>query len=233
MAEAPVTLITGTSRGLGKLMAEHFQQSGHQVIGCSRSAATRWTETYSHCQLDITDEPAVLRLFDEIMKRYGRIDHLINNAGVASMNHILLTPMDTVRATLATNVGGTFLFCREAGRIMQRQKFGRIVNFGSVANLLNIEGEAIYAASKAAIESLTKVLARELGPFGVTVNAICPGPTPTDLIKHVPQEKIDKIVAAQAIPRQARVEDIIHAVDFFLARQSDFVTGQLLYLGGP
>lgn len=115
---------------------------------------------------------------------------------------------------------------------MLRHKSGRIVNFATVATPLRLEGEAIYAASKAAVESFTQVLARELGQTGVTVNAVGPTPVPTDLIKSVPQEKMDALLARQAIRRFGTMKDIINVVDFFASPQSDFITGQVIYLGG-
>ncbi len=119
-------------------------------------------ENYQHFQLDVADEPAVKRMFTEIRTRYGRLDALVNNAGIASMNHLLTTPLATVLDVLHTNVAGPFLFCREAAKLMQRKRWGRIVNFATVATPLRLEGEAIYAASKAAVISLTQILARSL-----------------------------------------------------------------------
>jgi 3-oxoacyl-[acyl-carrier protein] reductase len=109
---------------------------------------------------------------------------------------------------------------------------GRIVNFATVATALDLEGEAIYAASKAAIESLTRVLARELSGFGITVNAVGPTPVATDLIRSVSKEKIDALLARQAIRRLGEMRDIANVIDFFIREESDFVTGQVVYLGG-
>ncbi len=157
---------------------------------------------------------------------------LINNAGIASMNHCLLTPLQTVQNILNTNVGGTFLFCREAAKLMQPRHNGRIVNFTSVAVPLKLQGEAAYAASKAAVIALTQVLAREFAEFGITVNAVGPTPVRTDLIRGVPVEKIDRLIGLQAIPRFGEYRDIINVVDFFISPASDFITGQVLFLGG-
>lgn len=227
-----VTLITGTRKGLGRVLAEHYLALGHHVVGCSRGDSDLKHERYAHFEADVIDEAAVKRIFAHIRKQHGKLDHLINNAGIASMNHTLLTPLSTVQEIFDTNFKGTFLFCREAARVMQKKGYGRIVNMTTVATPLRLEGEAIYAASKAAVLNLTQVLARELAPFGITVNAVGPTPVKTDLIKSVPKEKLDALLARQAIPRFGEPSDVVNVCDFFLRRESDFVTGQNIYLGG-
>ena len=174
-----------------------------------------------------------MALFATIRKDYGRLDHLINNAGAASMNHSLLTPVATVQRLLDTNLAGTFLFSREAAKLMKKNAFGRIVNFTSVAVPMKLAGEAAYVASKAGVQALTEVMAREFADFGITVNAVGPTPVDTDLIRNVPPAKIEALVARQSIRRLGTVEDVANVVDFFLDRRSEFVTGQILYLGGP
>jgi 3-oxoacyl-[acyl-carrier protein] reductase len=228
----PITLITGTRKGIGKFLAEHYVKQGHLVVGCSRSEIDWSLEGYEHYVADVSDETEVKSLFAEVRKKYGVLDYLINNAGIASMNHCLLTPLATVHNVLNTNVVGTFLFCREAAKLMQKKRFGRIVNFVTVAIPLRLEGEAIYAASKAAVLSLTQILARELAGYGITVNSVGPAPVETDLIRSVPKERIDSLLSRLAMPRLGTFEDIANVIDFYLREDSGFITGQCIYLGG-
>jgi len=140
----PITLITGTRKGIGKSLAFHYVNQGHQVIGCSREPVDWVLSNYQHILADVADEDAVLSLFKKIRKQYGRLDNLINNAGIASMNHFLLTPLSTVTNILNTNFVGTFLFCREAGKLMIKNNYGRIVNFTTVATPLKLEGGGLF-----------------------------------------------------------------------------------------
>lgn len=227
-----VMLITGARKGIGRALAETFTERGWHVIGCSRQESNYIHKDYRHFVLDVSDQDAVRAMMTSIRKNEGRLDALINNAGVASMNAALLTPLDTVRRIVETNVLGTFLFCQEAARLMQKHRFGRIVNFTTVAVPFNLEGESIYAASKAAVESLTRILARELANNGITVNAIGPTPIQTDMLRGVPPEKIRGLLSRQSIRRMGEPRDVINAIDFFLRAESDFITGQVIYLGG-
>lgn len=229
-----VILITGTRKGIGAALAGHFLSQGDSVVGCSREMPD-WAvdkQNYRHFCLDVSDENAVKSMFSTVAKEYGRLDALVNNAGVASMNHSLLTPMTAVQRVLSTNTVGTFLFCREAAKLMRKVKCGRIVNFSTVAVPLKLAGEAVYAASKAAIVSLTQTLAREYADFGVTVNAVGPTPIKTDLIRGVTPDKIERLLDRQAIHRYGTYEDIENVIDFFLQKESEFITGQVIYLGG-
>lgn len=227
-----VILITGTRKGIGKELSLYYLSLGNIVVGCSRGESTIEDENYRHYQLDVSDEKSVIKLVRGIKKEFGRIDILLNNAGIASMNHFLTTSYETVKNMFNTNFMGTFLFSREVSKVMMKQKKGRIVNYTTVAAAFNLEGEAIYAASKAAIENFTQTIAKEVSDFGITVNAIGPTPVETDLIKAVPKNKIQELLDKQAIKRFGSFEDVKNVIDFFIDDKSDFVTGQVIYLGG-
>lgn len=225
-------IVTGTSKGIGQHIAQNYLAAGWNVAGCSRGPATIDHPHYSHHTLDVNDEAAVVAMIRHVVRKYGTIDALVNNAGIAAMNHLLTTPTASAQRILATNFIGTFLFLREAAKVMTRKKNGRIINFTTIAVPLQLEGEAVYAASKAAVECLTRVAARELGQFNITVNAIGPTPIYTDLIKAVPKSKIQALLTRQAFPRLGTFEDVTNVTDFFLSERSEFITGQVVYLGG-
>ena len=227
-----VAFVTGTSRGIGRSLAEHFLDQGMVVEGCSRQAAPWAREGYTHHRVDVADEAQVKAALGAIQRRWKRLDIVVNNAGVASMNHSMLTPVETFDRIVATNFRGTFVVCREATRLMARRRYGRIVNLTTVAVPLRLAGEALYAASKSAVVTFTQILAREVGELGITCNAIGPSPIETDLIRSVPREKIDEIVASLAVKRLGRFEDVANVVDFLVRPESGYVTGQVIYLGG-
>ena len=232
MIDKPVMIITGARKGIGKYLTEYYTNKGYFVFGCSRGNVDFELDNYHHFTLDVCEQEDVKKMFSQIRKTYGRLDVLINNAGVASMNHVLLSPLKKTQDIINTNFIGTFLFCREAGKIMKKRNHGRIINFTSIGTKLKIEGEAAYTASKAAVENLTEVLSREYSEFGITVNAVGPTPVKTDLIRSVPKEKIENITKRQAINRLTENKDISNVTDFFIKYESEFITGQIIYLGG-
>ena len=227
-----VIAITGTRKGIGNDLANYYLEKGFIVAGCSRKKSSIEHKNYRHFTLDVADESLVKDMVNSVKKEFGKIDALINNAGIASLNHSLTTPYDTIKSIFETNMFGTFLFIREVAKVMVRKKYGRIINFSTVAAGIRLEGEASYAASKAAVANFTQTVAKELGDFGITVNAIAPTPVKTYLIKNVPEDKLDKLFEYQAIKRFGTFEDIKNLIDFFLRDESNFITGQIVYLGG-
>ena len=227
-----VIIITGTRKGIGRYLAEQYLQEGDVVYGCSRRNCDIVHPNYHHTRLDVSDETGVVAFVRNVYKNHKRIDVLINNAGCASMNHFLLTPYDTAKKVFNTNFFGTFLMCREVAKFMVKAKNGRIVNYSTVAVALNLHGELVYSSSKAAIEQLTRVLADEIGESGITVNTVGPTPIDTDLIKNVPEDKLQDLLSHQCIKRFGQFGDVKNVIDFFLKPESSFITEQTIYLGG-
>lgn len=227
-----IILITGSRKGIGYELVQYYLGKGYTVIGCSRSESDINNDKYKHYILDVSNEEEVVNMYKDVRKVFGRLDVLINNAGMASLNHSLLTPVSTVKNLFDTNFLGTFINSRQAVKLMQKNKFGRIINFSTVAVPLNLEGEAIYASSKSAVEQFTKVFAKEISSMGITINLVGPTPIQTDLIKAVPKSKIDELLNQQSIKRLGKFEDVINVINFFIQKESNFITGQTIYLGG-
>lgn len=225
-------IITGTSRGIGLNLAKSYLDDGDIVIGCARNQSNLTHPNYHHYTIDASNESAVIDMVRDLGRKFGKIHALINNAGAASLNHIITTTAATADKLYQANFKSTFLFTKEVSKLMIRAKYGSIVNISSIAVPLSLEGEAIYASMKAAVESFTKISAKELGVFGIRVNLLGIAPTQTDLIKAVPKDKISALLAKQAIPKMSEFSDIKSAIDFFLDEKNRLITGQSLYLGG-
>ena len=225
-------LITGTSRGLGLVLAQHFAEQGHQVIGCARSAAALTHPCYEHLIGDVTNESDVARVVEHTRTTYGGLDALINNAGWGRLIPVALTPVETVRRILDSNFLSTFLFTRAALRLLRRSTAGRIVNLSTVAVPYRLDGEAVYAAAKSAVETFTRVTAKEVGVWGITCNAVGPSPIRTALIAGVPEQTLEALVGRQSIRAWAEPGDVVNVIDFYLRPESRLVTGQVVYLGG-
>lgn len=225
-------LITGATRGIGRFLSECYALEGNLVFGLGRSQSDFEHPNYKHFICDITQESSINSTLREIKKSQKGLDILINNAGIASMNHSLLTPLSSVEKIFATNVHGTFIMMRDCARLLKNSAFPRVVNFSTVAVPLNLEGEAIYAASKSAVESLTKTLAKEFSQFKITVNAVGPCPIKTDLIRSVPERKLQELLEKQTVKAFGELEDVKNVIDFFISENSSQITGQIIYLGG-
>jgi 3-oxoacyl-[acyl-carrier protein] reductase len=226
----PLALVTGTSRGIGKALARRLLDDGWSVEGCSRGPASLEHPAYVHRQVDVGDETAVAAHVAEVLGRVGRIDALVNNAGAAAMNAFLLTPGSVAESMMRVNYLGTFLLSREVAKAMVRQRGGSILNLSSVAVPLDLEGEAAYVASKAAVEALTRVLAKELAPHGVRVNAVGPGPVDTALTRTVPRAKLAALRQRMGLDRELSMDEVL-APMVDLINPASTVTGRILHVG--
>ena len=227
-----IVLITGTTKGIGFHLAKHFLDQKAIVCGFARSESSLQHDQYYHYRGDVTNINDVTQVLQEIRKKFRHLDILINNAGIAAMNPCLLMPDTTAKKILDINILGVFNMSRESTKLMMKANYGRIINFSSVAVPMHIEGEAIYASSKAAIEEFSKIFAREVARFGITVNVIGPSPIMTDLIAKVPEEKIQFLVNKMPLNRLGEFRDVENVVDFFASEASQYITGQVIYLGG-
>jgi len=223
----PTALITGTSQGLGLALAERLLADGWIVHGFARGTQTLVHASFHGHAVDVTDESAVRAAVATIAEA-GRIDLLVNNAGAASMNALLLTPAEVADRLMRVNYLGTFHCLQAVGKVMVRQRAGRIVNVTTVAVPLSLEGEAAYVASKAAVEALTKVAAKELAPSGIIVSAVGFGPIDTALTRAVPRDRLAALnhqldLAASPTPPAAAA--------FLLEHMRSAEAGHIAYLG--
>ena len=225
----PTALITGTSQGLGRALAERLLADGWTVHGFARSPQTLVHANFTAHTVDITDEAAA-RTAVSLVADSGRIDLLINNAGAAALNAFLLTPGSVAENLMRVNYLGTFHCLQAVGKVMVRQRGGLVVNLTTVAVPLSLEGEAAYVASKAAVEALTKVTAKEFATQGVRVVALGFGPVDTRLTRAVPKAMLAKINDAIGRPEGTTMAQ---AVDFFMSRLSaaDLKSGSVEYFG--
>lgn len=234
MTDAParVALVTGSRRGVGRILTEHLLEQGFLVAGFAKGEATFAHPNYWHFQVDVGDPGSVQRGFAALKQRTDTLHVLVNNAAVLTSQYAMILPASAAQAMLNTNLLGAFLVSREAAKLMRRAKGGRIVNIGSMAVRLEPMGDAIYAATKAGLVTMTNVMAKELGPLKITCNTLGITAIHTEMLAQLPEEKIASIIAGLPIPRFAEADDILNVVDFFLSPRSSYITAQTIYLGG-
>ena len=231
MTDKPVALITGTSRGIGLDLAKRMVLNGYRVFGCSRGEGPPLSGAYTHHVVDLQDEKSVRAWVKAVAKETKRIDVAINNAGVGSSSPAILTPLKLAESVSQINYLGTFLVCREAAKVMLKRKFGRIINFASVATAIHMPGAAAYAASKAAVIEYSKVLAREIADANITVNVVAPSLADTDMYNELSDAAVETYRQALTLKRNCTMDEIGNVVSFLASEDSSALTGQVLYLG--
>lgn len=230
-----VAVITGASRGLGRALAEHFLNKGYRVAGCSRSdeGAIRHPD-YRHAAVDIRDEKAVSAWARGLRRELGGVDVVIANAGLArAALYLSVTPGEVFDDFLRVNFSGVFFTLREMSKLMLRRPNARIITISSTMVPLAQEGTAVYSATKAAVQQMTKVLAKELAPQGITCNVIAPAMMETDASKELAKDGDwkERMLALQTIPRVIGLDEVCHAADYLVSPMAASVTGQVIYLG--
>ncbi len=240
--DGKVAVVTGGFRGLGRAMAVSLGKSGAHVIAADvlpedvgQETQRLVTDTGAKCdllRLDVTNADAVEDAMRDLHKRLGRVDIVINNAGIARDNLLLRVSDDDIQKTFAVNVVGAINCARSAIKIMMRARTGRIINLASVVAEMGNPGQTVYSASKAALIGLTKTLAREYASRGITVNAVAPGFIDTDMTKNLPADAKKFMLEQIPLGRMGQPEDVAAAVLFLCSDEASYVTGQVLRVNG-
>lgn len=227
-----IALVTGSRRGVGRIISEHFLRQGACVVGFSRGQATIEDSSYSHVQVDVGDPDSVLKGFSILKTITESLDIVVNNAAVLTSQYAMIMPPASAQAMINTNLLGSFLVSREASKMMRRKKWGRIINIGSMATSLEPVGDSIYAACKAGLSTLTNVMAKELASLNITCNTLGISAIKTDMLAQLPEEKVTQVISSLPIPRFAEPDDILNVLDFFASERSSYITAQTVYLAG-
>ena len=230
-----VVVVTGAARGIGRVIAETFLRERAVVVGVDVSAdGLGWLADGMGLACDVTDGAGTRALVREVTDRFGRVDVLVNNAGINVEGLLEDLSDDDWDRCFDVNVGGTFKMCRAVAPVMKAQRSGRIVNAASFAAIVPSVGAGAYAASKAAVVQLTRTLAGELGPWGVTANAYAPGMVPTAMngFAEMPEAAQDRLLDTLTLRRWGDPQEVADAVCFLASDAARYVTGTLLDVSG-
>ena len=240
--EGRVAAITGASRGIGRATAELLAKRGADVVvgdllvdEAKETAAEIAKESGRRLDgylVDVADSESANKFIESAIENFGKIDILINNAGITRDNLIMRISESDWDAVININLKGAFNCCKAIVRPMMKQRYGRIVNISSVVGLSGNAGQSNYSASKAGLIGLTKSLAQELGSRNITVNAVAPGYITTVLTDVLSEEIKEAAISATPLGRLGSPEDIARAIAFFVSEDAEFITGQVLSVDG-
>lgn len=237
-----VALITGASRGIGRTTAEllarrgyrvmiNYHQSEEQALSLERELTASGADVRAF-RADVSDPRQVEAMVEACRRRFGRLDVLVNNAGVADMGLLTEVTDERWERLWHINVGGVFYTCRAALPLMIREKRGKIINISSLWGIAGASCEAAYSATKAAVIGLTKALAKEVGPSGIQVNCIAPGAVETDMNAGLDASALEALREETPLGRLGTPREIAAAVAFLASEEADFITGQVLSPNG-
>ena len=238
--EDQVALVTGASRGIGAAIAMELARKGVKVIGTATTdaGAAKVAETLSafpSCAgrtLDVTNGAEAEALVDALVKEYGGLQVLVNNAGITRDNLAMRMKDDDWDAVMEANLKGVFRMSRAVMRTMMKQRYGRIINITSVVGASGNAGQANYAAAKAGVAGMTRALARELGSRNITVNCVAPGFIETDMTASLQEEQQKALLGRIPLGHLGKPADVAHAVVYLASPQASYVTGQELHVNG-
>ena len=234
-----VAVVSGGSRGLGQLLVQRLLADGWRVATFSRSATTFVERTLADAgdafhweAVDLAD-PSALRTFaNAVAARFGRIDLLVNNAGMLHQELFLTTSASRIETLVAINLVGPITLTQACARAMTRVGGGQIVNISSINSIRGYRGVAVYSAAKAGLDGFSRSLARELGPFNIRVNSVVPGFFDSDMTTGVTERNRDRIAGRTPLGRMAEIGEIANVVMFTISSESSFVTGQTMIVDG-
>jgi 3-oxoacyl-[acyl-carrier protein] reductase len=236
-----VAIVTGASRGIGRAIALELAKQGATVIGTatSESGAAGISEALQQAGgkgrgavLNVNDAAAADAFIDGIVKEFGALNVLVNNAGITKDQLAMRMKDDEFDAVIDTNLRAVFRLSRAVLRPMMKARGGRIINLTSVVGSAGNPGQVNYAAAKAGVAGMTRALAREIGSRGITVNCVAPGFIDTDMTKTLPEEQQTALKAQIPLGRLGSPEDIAHAVTFLASPQAGYITGTTLHVNG-
>ena len=240
--EGKVAVVTGGSRGIGRAIALAFGRAGARVaVTCSRqreaaeevvAALQQMGSTGQVFQCGVADYTATTVAFEEIVKTFGRVDILVNNAGVRSDQLLVRMKPEEWDVVIDTNLSGTFHCARAAARMMLRQRWGRIIAITSVVGMTGNAGQTNYAASKAGLIGFTKALAKELGPRGITVNAVAPGFIETDMTRTLSDTQRQTLLQHVPLGSLGTPDDVAACVLFLASDEARYITGEVVSVSG-